>query len=145
MRDRCANPKNKAFANYGGRGIRVCDRWQEFKCFYADMGDRPPGMSLDRINNDGNYEPGNCRWATRNEQWQNRRPFYKNRFIEFRGKRLGFCSWAREAGIPADTIKRRLKLGWSIDRALTQPVEVQKNNATVAQWAEAVLAKVAQS
>ena len=74
MLQRCYNPKNPCYKNYGGRGIIVCDRWKEFVNFLADMGERPAGMSLDRINNDGNYEPGNCRWATRKQQSQNRRP-----------------------------------------------------------------------
>jgi hypothetical protein len=75
MITRCRNPHNHAFKNYGGRGISICDEWLDFKCFLADMGRRPStGFSLDRINNDGNYEPGNCRWATRKQQANNKRP-----------------------------------------------------------------------
>ena len=73
MIQRCENPKDPSYKNYGGRGILVCERWNEFKRFLEDMGERPAGLTLDRENNDGNYEPKNCRWATRKEQNQNKR------------------------------------------------------------------------
>jgi len=73
MRDRCNNPNNPAYKNYGGRGIKICQRWNEFKNFLADMGKKPKGLTLDRIDNDGNYEPKNCRWTTRKEQNRNSR------------------------------------------------------------------------
>ncbi len=74
MRKRCENPRHAAYPNYGGRGVRVCQRWQSFENFYEDMGSRPsPLHSLDRVDNDGGYEPANCRWATKSEQASNRR------------------------------------------------------------------------
>jgi hypothetical protein len=76
MRDRCRNKQNAHYKYYGGRGISVCERWAEnFEAFYQDMGPRPQSLTLDRINNDGNYEPGNCRWATRSQQSANRRKY----------------------------------------------------------------------
>jgi hypothetical protein len=76
MKARCQNPNNIAFRRYGGAGVKVCERWQRFEHFYADMGEPPPGLTLDRINPFGNYEPGNCRWATRKEQAANKRATY---------------------------------------------------------------------
>jgi hypothetical protein len=83
MIDRCHNPKHRSFKNYGARGITVCARWHDLENFLVDMGPRPPGLTIDRINNDGNYEPGNVRWATRSVQQRNKRRFKWKRSSKF--------------------------------------------------------------
>jgi len=119
MFQRCYNPNGTKYADYGGRGITVCDRWLKFENFYADMGDRPEGMEIDRFpDNDGNYEPGNCRWATRPEQMRNTRA---NRMITFQGRTQCLTDWANEIGVGCSTICTRLARGWSLERALTTP------------------------
>jgi hypothetical protein len=119
MRDRCVNPNNKSFANYGGRGIRVCERWDSFENFLADMGSRSNGYSIDRIDNDGNYEPGNCRWTTTKQQMNNQR---RNRVLEFNGESKTIAQWAESTGIKWLTLRQRLdRYGWTIERALTTP------------------------
>lgn len=113
---RCRNPNTHQFKDYGGRGIKVCERWLVFANFLADMGPKPtPKHTIDRINNDGNYEPGNCRWATRKENNNNTR---RSRRIEFNGERLTLQAWAERVGITAGTMHTRLKT-WPLDKALT--------------------------
>ena len=121
MKDRCNNPNNTAYKNYGGRGIKVCVRWLEsFENFYADVGDCPLGMSLDRKDNNGDYTPKNWRWATSRGQNNNRRD---NHWVPFRGERKTIAQWERDLGMSKDTLKSRLnKYGWSIERALTTSV-----------------------
>lgn len=123
MKDRCHNPNSPAFDRYGGRGIRVCERWRDsFANFFTDMGPRPtPKHSLDRIDNSGNYKPENCRWATDVEQAQNMR---KNRFLTHDGRTLCASEWARVIGVKPGTLERRLNAGWSVERALTEPLRV---------------------
>jgi hypothetical protein len=116
---RCLNPKNKAFPNYGGRGIAVCDEWKTFPGFYADMGDPPPGGSIDRIDNNGAYSPQNCRWATRSEQSRNRRD---RKFYTVGGETMLLSDWAARTGFRIGTLHYRLKLGWSIEAAITTPL-----------------------
>ena len=107
MMQRCYNPKTGNFERYGGRGIRVCERWRtSFQAFLEDMGIRPHGMSIDRIDNGGDYEPGNCQWATPLEQQQNTRAV---RLIEFDGKLKSLRAWAREIGADPSVLRRRLK------------------------------------
>jgi hypothetical protein len=115
MWNRCTNPVNGNWPNYGARGITVCDRWKSFEAFLADMGPRPAGTTLDRINNNGNYEPENCRWATVAEQNGNRRTTV---WIERNDKRQSLAAWAREVGISSACLSMRLRAGWPIERAL---------------------------
>lgn len=105
MLRRCTDPKTEGYARYGGRGIRVCERWHDFAAFIADMGQRPPGMSIERENNDGNYEPGNCRWATRNEQMKNTRA---NVSITYEGETMILADWARRFKTSGTVIRRRM-------------------------------------
>lgn len=124
MKQRCLNPMNDRYSYYGGRGIKVCDRWNEFRNFLTDMGLRPsPDHSLDRYpDNDGDYCPGNCRWATDQEQARNTS---RNRMIEFRGEILCIEDWRRRLGMSHATIHHRLN-NWSVERALTQPVKSRR-------------------
>lgn len=107
MKARCLNPKNKSFHSYGGRGISLCDRWLKFNNFIIDMGDKPSTRhSIDRINNDGNYEPGNCRWATRKEQGRNMR---SNRLITHDGQIKCLSEWGEYFGLSRKLTIKRLK------------------------------------
>jgi hypothetical protein len=122
MRARCEKPTNKSFPSYGGRGIKVCERWSNFQNFFADMGDRPsPKHLLDRIDNDGPYSPDNCRWVgSIREQRSNCRD---NRRLTHNGETLILSEWARRIGIDPDTISERLNsLGWTVEDALTRPL-----------------------
>lgn len=129
MLSRCYTATHHAFADYGGRGISVCQGWRgAFQAFLTDMGERPAGMTLDRIDNDGNYScghceecvannwPANCRWATRSEQARNRRC---NRLLTFNGTTMSLAEWSELQGIPETTISGRLAHGWTTERALT--------------------------
>lgn len=119
MMSRCYNPLDSSYKNYGGRGITVCPKWKNSMLkFYRYMGERPSGMSLDRIDNDGNYEPKNVRWATRKQQNNNTR---RTRFIKFNGKRMSMKMWGAEVGINCKCIQYRLNHGWTVKEALTTP------------------------
>lgn len=142
MKCRCENPNEKGYENYGGRGIKICKRWRySFENFYTDMGPKPgPEYSIERINNDGDYEPGNCKWATRQEQNDNSR---HNHMLEFQGKTLTMSQWANAISVSRGTLTNRLKTGWTIEEALTVPVEknpltleFQGQRLTVLQWAK---------
>lgn len=116
MKQRCENPRYTHFESYGGRGITVCDRWQEFENFYADMGEPEPGMTLERIDNDKGYEPENVRWASRLEQAQNRRT---NGHMTVT---LTFAEWGRLMGIPGAMVAKRFRAGWKPMDVLTRPI-----------------------
>ena len=117
---RCNNPKNPRYHQYGGRGIKVCSRWDTFEQFLADMGERPTSKhSLDRINVDGDYSPENCRWATNVEQCNNTR---RNVYLVLDGKRKTAADWSRSYGINYMAIAGRIKLGWTVRDTLTVPV-----------------------
>lgn len=116
MRTRCSNPKRRDFKYYGGRGIKICERWNDFRMFALDMGPKPTKKhEIDRINGNGNYEPDNCKWSTRTEQLQHTR---KNVYIEYEGQRLTLTHWAKKLGLAIETIRKRLSLGWPVAEAL---------------------------
>lgn len=121
MLERCYNPKDKSYARYGGRGITVCERWRDSSAqFIADMGPKPSAShSLDRRDNNGNYEPDNCRWATRAEQNRN---YGRNVNLTVGDETLCVADWAKRLGIGRSTIEFRLKAGWPTERALFTPV-----------------------
>lgn len=107
MISRCTHPTSRSYSRHGGRGIKVCERWMDsFENFLADMGNRPDGTSIDRINNDGNYEPGNCRWATRYQQMRNTST---NRWISFNGRTETVATWAEEWRMPGYTLYNKLR------------------------------------
>jgi hypothetical protein len=128
---RCYNPKSNNYVYYGGRGIRMCDRWRDsFQAFLSDMGPRPSDKSIDRIDNDGPYSPSNCRWASRIEQRLNQRPHvYAKLGICHDGETLSSRAWARRYGLHSDTLRKRLKLGWEIHAALTTPAFLSGRSA----------------
>lgn len=121
MMQRCNNHKINSYKNYGGRGIKVCDKWLTFEGFYEDMGDRPDGMSIDRIDNNGNYCKENCKWSTPKEQANNRS---NNRMLTLNGKTKNLTEWSKELGIHLTTIITRLDARhWSVEKALTTKVK----------------------
>ena len=125
MHARCENPSSDKYKHYGGRGIKVCERWGDFENFLADMKMRPtPQHSVGRIDNEGDYEPTNCEWQTLSEQRRNMR---SNRWITFCGDTLCLEAWADRTGINSATIDWRLRNGWSLERSLTQPVRGKAN------------------
>lgn len=123
MLARCNNPKNNRYRYYGDRGITVCEGWKSFENFYADMGEPPIGLTLDRIDIDGNYCKENCRWVTMVEQANNKT---NNHLIAYKNEVKTIAEWERELGFPRSLIWQRLeRLGWSVDKTFTTPVRVK--------------------
>lgn len=117
MIQRCTNKNSHKYPDYGGRGITFDSSWIRFESFLEDMGERPNGTTLDRRDNDGNYEPSNCRWATIDQQANNKR---NNRIIEYQGESLTMAQWAKKLGINYGTLQTRIdRCGWSVEDALS--------------------------
>lgn len=128
MLSRCRNPNAQFWMQYGGRGIAVCDAWYSFASFLSDMGEKPKGLSLDRINNDLGYEPSNCRWATNVEQHRNRSD---NLYLSFNGETKSLAAWAECFNLNESTLWSRIKKeGWTIEAALTTPILSPSESAT---------------
>jgi hypothetical protein len=120
MWERCTSPKQHNYKNYGGRGITVSDRWKSFKMFLQDMGAKPdPSFTIERKDTNGNYEPGNCRWATRTEQYRNTT---RSVFVTYQGKKQLLYEVAKSLGLSTPVVYGRLKGGWSLESALSVPV-----------------------
>lgn len=129
MRIRCS-PKASELEKktYFGKGIRVCERWQVFENFLQDMGERPPGLQIDRIDNNGDYEPSNCRWATRKTNCRNTSC---NRILTFNGESKPVSEWAEAMGVLPTILFTRLFNGWTVERTLTQPLRPAYRNKTI--------------
>lgn len=124
---RCENPRQPMHRLYGAVGVRMCERWREsFTAFLDDMGERPPGTTLDRIDNSGDYEPKNCRWADAKTQSRNRSTAH---MLTFLGRTQNLSAWAEELQIPRSRICNRLRNGWPVDRALSAPVGAKRCGA----------------
>jgi hypothetical protein len=139
MKQRCLNPNSKQYKNYGERGVAICERWLEsYDNFFSDMGLKPDGLTLDRIDNDASYSPENCRWATKKEQRRNQRTCH---FLEFEGRRLLLREWAEEKGINELTLSYRLlRLGWSVEKALSTPALSPHEVAKIARASQSAMA-----
>lgn len=125
MVSRCYTPTHGSFPKYGARGVGVCDRWRySFSHFYSDMGNKPtPKHTIERINSAKDYSPDNCRWATQAEQNRNKN---NNHIIVYNGRSQCLMDWANETGIGFHTLAARIKNGWTLERAMTEPVQIKR-------------------
>lgn len=142
MLQRCNNPNSDKYQYYGGRGITVCERWHVFENFLADMGERPSkNHSIDRIDNDREYGPDNCRWTTMRRQNRNRR---SNIEIEYQGETMCLVDWADRLGLKYETVRQRIQnQGWSVENAFSHPIKPREleityngDTLTLRQWSE---------
>ncbi len=124
MMQRCYNENSTAYRKYGAHGVTVCTRWHSFAAFYADMGERPHGYTLDRIDNEKGYSPTNCRWATQRTQQNNRT---NNRLITLNRETLTLQQWSDKTGIAHKTLLYRINAGWPLERALTEAPILGRN------------------
>jgi len=119
IKTRCFNKNSNIYKNYGGRGISMCETWKDFNVFYKDMGDVPNGMSIDRIDVNGDYKKSNCKWSNHKEQSRNKR---NNNFITYKGTTKCLTEWCEELNMPLNTFSNRLKRGWSIEKTIETKV-----------------------
>lgn len=127
MLTRCYKSSDPYYEIYGGRGIKVCDKWKDFKNFYRDMGDRPEGYSLDRIDCNGDYYKENCRWADKDTQNGNKR---NNLLLTYNGKTQAAFLWAKEIGLTMDSIYYRIRQGWSVEKIITTPLRNRNGSSS---------------
>jgi hypothetical protein len=127
MKQRCNNPNNKSYMDYGGKGVKVCSDWNDYKTFYdwAISNGYQEGLTIERINNTEGYKPSNCKWIKKSMQASNRR---NNHYLSFRGKKMTVTEWGNELGINPKNILTRLRRGWSVERALTTPNDRRGND-----------------
>jgi hypothetical protein len=118
IHQRCENPKQPAYKWYGAKGVKVCERWGKFENFLADMGLKIPGITIDRIDSYGDYSPANCRWLSNVDQQRNRR---RHVLMTYLGETLQAAEWARRLNIHQSTLLKRIKAGWSVEKALSTP------------------------
>jgi hypothetical protein len=121
MVQRCTYTKHRHYARYGGRGITICERWQKFENFLADMGERPTGLCLERIDNDKGYCPENCKWTTQTAQNRNRAGY--NVTLTAFGETLCASEWAAKYGMSVQALLRRLRAGWPVEKAISAPLD----------------------